>query len=91
MKLEIQALRERIKYIEEQINHQQQEGEEEWSDTGVVDLQVKTIPIKVTVNNVKREVVLMEIDIEYYKRKAREYYREQQQQQRQKQEKQKEI
>jgi hypothetical protein len=93
MKLEIQALQERINYLEEQINHQhhQQQGEEEWSDAGVIDLKGKTIPIKVTVNNIKRKVVLMEIDIEYYKRKAREYYREQQQQQRQKQEKQKEI
>jgi hypothetical protein len=92
MKQEIQTLRERIKYLEEQLNHHQQqgEGEEEWSDIGVIDLQDKTIPIKVTVNNVKRKVVLMEIDIDYYKRKVREYYREQQQQ-RQKQEKQKEI
>ena len=81
-KQEIQALRERIKYPEEQVNHQQQR-EEEWSDTGVIDLQDKTIPIKVTVNNVKRKVVLMEIDIKYYKRKAREYYREQQQRQKQ--------
>jgi hypothetical protein len=90
MKLEIQTLRERIKYLEEQLNHHQQQGEEEWSDIGVIDLEGKTIPIKVTVNNVKREVVLMEIDIDYYKRKARERYRKQQQQ-KQKQEEQKEI
>lgn len=66
MKQEIQALLKRINYLE-QINQQEQE----WSDTKVMDIQDKVIPIKVTVNNVKREVVYMEIDVEYLKRKKR--------------------
>ncbi len=67
MKQEIEALRKRINYLE-QINQQEQE----WSYTKVMDIRDKVIPIKVTVNNVKREVVYMEIDVDYIKRKKRE-------------------
>ena len=50
----------------------QQQQEEEWSDTKIIDIKDQSVPIKVTVNNAKREIVFMEIDIDYIKRKKKE-------------------
>jgi len=78
MKQEIQILREQIKFLE-QTNHlqqqqqqQQQQEEEEWSDTKIINILDRSIPIKVTVNNVKREIVYMEIDVDYIKKRKRQ-------------------
>ena len=50
----------------------QQQQEEEWSDTKIIDiLDKKNVPIKVTVNNAKREIVFMEIDIDYIKKEGK--------------------
>jgi hypothetical protein len=79
MKQEIQALRERINYLE-QIKRQE---EEEWSRTHIVDLPDRTIPLKIRVNCVKQEIVSVEVDFDYIKKKKREA-REKQQEQEQK-------
>jgi hypothetical protein len=51
---------------------QEQQQGEEWSDTKIIDIKDQSVPIKVTVNNAKREIVFMEIDIDYIKRKKKE-------------------
>ncbi|MBV9177985.1 MAG: ParB N-terminal domain-containing protein [Nitrososphaeraceae archaeon] len=74
MKHEIQALRERVNYLE-QIKQQ----EEEWSRTYVFDLQGTAIPLKIRVNSVKQEIVYVEIDVDYIKKKrleSRERYQQ---------------
>jgi hypothetical protein len=79
MKQEIQALRERVNYLE-QIKQQ----EEERSRTYVFDLQDTAIPLKIRVNSVKQEIVSVEIDVDYIKKKkreARERYQQQEQEQ----------
>ena len=55
-----------------QQQQQQQEKEEEWSGTKILYIFNRDVPIKVTVNNAKREIVFMEIDIDYIKRKKKE-------------------
>ncbi|HZA06823.1 MAG TPA: hypothetical protein VE619_03880, partial [Nitrososphaeraceae archaeon] len=78
MKQEIQALLERVNYLE-QITRQQ---EEEWSRTYVIDLKDGPMPLKITVNSVKQKIVYVEIDVDYIKnkkRRAREHYRQQEQ------------
>jgi hypothetical protein len=64
MKQEIQALRERVNYLE-----QIKQKEEEWSRTYVVDLPDGPIPLKIRVNSVKQEIVYVEIDVDYIKKK----------------------
>jgi ParB-like nuclease family protein len=86
MKQEIQSLRERINYLE-QINQQ-----EEWSRTYVFDLQDGPMPLKITVNSVKQEIVSVEIDDDYIKKKNREAReRYQQLEQKEQKEEEKEI
>ena len=51
---------------------QEQQQGEEWSDTKIIDIFDRSVPIKVTVNNSKREIVFMEIDTDYIKRKKKE-------------------
>ena len=83
MKQEIQALRERVNYLE-QIKQQ----EEEWSRTYIIDLIDGPIPLKIGVNSVKQEIVYVEVDFDYIKNKkqrARERYRQQEQEQEQEQ------
>jgi hypothetical protein len=80
-KLEIQALRERIHHLE-QIKQQEQQQEEEWSRTYVIDLKDGPMPLKIRVNPVKQEIVYVEIDVDYIekkKREARERYQQQEQ------------
>ena len=72
LKQEIQNLREQIKSLEQMNRQQYQQQEEEWSDTKIIDIFDRSVPIKVTVNNSKREIVFMEIDIDYIKRKKKE-------------------
>jgi hypothetical protein len=53
----------------EQIN---QQDYQEWSKTKIFELKGNAIPLKITVNSVKREIVSIEIDFEYIKNKKRE-------------------
>jgi hypothetical protein len=53
----------------EQIN---QQDYQEWSKTKIFELKGNAIPLKITVNSVKREIVSIEIDLEYIKNKKRE-------------------
>jgi hypothetical protein len=79
MKQEIQALWERVNYLEQ---IKQQEQEEEWSRTYVIDLKDGPIPLKIKVNSAKQEIVNVEIDVDYIKnkkRRDREQYRQQEQ------------
>jgi len=79
MKQEIQALWERVNYLEQ---IKQQEQEEEWSRTYIIDLKDGPIPLKIKVNSAKQEIVNVEIDVDYIKnkkRRAREQYRQQEQ------------
>jgi hypothetical protein len=64
---DIESHRDEIKYPN-QINQQ----DEEWSKTKIFDLQDRAIPLKITVNSAKREIVSIEIDLEYIKKKKRE-------------------
>lgn len=66
MKQEIQALQERVNYLE-RIKQQ----EEEWSRTYVFDLKDGPMPLKIRVNSVKQEIVCVEIDVDYIKNKKR--------------------
>lgn len=50
---------------------QYQQQEEEWLDTKIIDILDRAVPIKVTVNNTKREIVFMEIDIDYIKKEGK--------------------
>ena len=79
MKQEIQALRDRINCLE-QIS-QRQEEQEEWTDTKFIVILGRNIPIKVTVNSVKREIVYMELDVQRFKSKIREDRAQQRQKQ----------
>jgi hypothetical protein len=51
-----------------QINEQ----DVEWSKTKIVDLLGKAIPLKITVNSLKREIVYIGIDFDYMKKKKEE-------------------
>jgi hypothetical protein len=65
----------------EQIN---QQDCQEWSKTKILDLKGNAIPLKITVNSVKREIVSVEVDLEYMKnrkRESRERYQQYQYQQ----------
>jgi hypothetical protein len=57
---------------------------QEWSKTKICDLKGNAIPLKITVNSAKREIVSVEIDLEYIKikkRESRERYQQYQHQQ----------
>jgi hypothetical protein len=75
MNQEIQALQERVNYLE----HIKQQ-EEEWSRTYVFDLQGSAMPFKIIVNSLKQEIVSVEIDVDYIKKKKREAKEKQQEQ-----------
>lgn len=51
---------------------QEIQQEEEWSGTKIIEILGRAVPIKVTVNNAKREIVYMEIDVDYIKRRKGE-------------------
>jgi hypothetical protein len=53
----------------EQIN---QQDNQEWSKTKIFELKGNAIPLKITVNSVKREIVSIEIDFECIKNKKKE-------------------
>jgi hypothetical protein len=64
----IELHRDEIKYPN-QINQQDQE----WSETKLLELKDGTvIPLKITVNSAKREIISVEVDFEYIKEKKRE-------------------
>jgi hypothetical protein len=64
---DIESHRDEVKYPN-QINQQ----DEEWSKTKIFELKDNAIPLKITVNSVKREIVSIEIDSEYIKMRKRE-------------------
>jgi phage-related protein len=43
--------------------------DEEWSKTKIFDLQDRAIPLKITVNSAKREIISIEIDFDYIKKR----------------------
>jgi hypothetical protein len=65
---DIESHKDEIKYPN-QINQQ----DEEWSKTEIFELpDGRAIPLKITVNSAKREIISVEIDFEYIKQKKRE-------------------
>jgi len=65
---DIESHRDEVKYPN-QINQQ----DEEWSKTEIFELpDGRAIPLKITVNSAKREIISVEIDFEYIKEKKRE-------------------